>query len=194
MNVKKWMLTAAALLLSASFSSSAKAQQVLTERRLNEVKINLPMALAGNIELSYDRILLEDLSLGVAASAAWEDSYPYKFAVMPYTRWFFWKHRGQDEFPGAGFFIEVNAGFFDCKYTKTYTNSYGENEGGRLRIESEDANGFGAGLGLAIGWKWISKSGFVGEIYTGAGRNFVSSTQDAVPAYIRSGISLGYRF
>lgn len=189
MNVKKWMLTAAALLLSASFSSSAKAQQVLTEGRLNEVKINLPMALAGNIELSYDRILLEDLSLGVAASAAWEDSYPYKFAVMPYTRWFFWKHRGQDEFPGAGFFIEVNAGFFDCKYT----NSYGENEEGRLRRES-DANGFGAGLGLAIGWKWISKSGFVGEIYTGAGRNFVSATQNDVPAYIRSGISLGYRF
>lgn len=194
MNVKKWMLTAAALLLSASFSSSAKAQQVLTEGPLNEVKINLPMALAGNIELSYDRILLEDLSLGVAASAAWEDSYPYKFSVMPYARWFFWKHRGQDEFPGAGFFIEVNAGFFDCKYTKTYTNSYGMNEGGRLKIESEEANGFGAGLGLGIGWKWISKSGFVGEIYTGAGRNFVSATQDGVPAYIRSGISLGYRF
>lgn len=54
--------------------------------------------------------------------------------------------------------------------------------------------GIGAGLGLGIGWKWISKSGFVGEIYTGAGRNFVSATQDGVPAYIRSGISLGYRF
>lgn len=192
MNVKKWMLTAAALLLSASFSSSAKAQQVLTEGRLNEVKINLPMALAGNIELSYDRILLEDLSLGVAASAAWEDSYPYKFAVMPYTRWFFWKHRGQDEFPGAGFFIEVNAGFFDCKYTKTTNLSSGVNGG--LKIDTKDANGFGAGLGLGIGWKWISKSGFVGEIYTGAGRNFVPATKDAVPAYIRSGISLGYRF
>ena len=186
MNVKKWMLTAAALLLSASFASSAKAQQVLTEGPLNEVKINLPMALAGNIELSYDRILLEDLSLGVAASAAWEDSYPYKYAVMPYTRWFFWKHRGQDEFPGAGFFIEVNAGFFGCKYTKNTTVG--------LKIDSEDANGFGAGLGLGIGWKWISKSGFVGEIYTGAGRNFVSATKDDVPAYIRSGISLGYRF
>lgn len=188
MNVKKWMLAAAALLLSASFSSSAKAQQVLTEGRLNEVKINLPMALAGNIELSYDRILLEDLSLGVAASAAWEDSYPYKYAVLPYTRWFFWKHRGQDEFPGAGFFIEVNAGFFGCKYTKDYSVSNNGNG------DSKDANGFGAGLGLGIGWKWISKSGFVGEIYTGAGRNFVSATKDAVPAYIRSGISLGYRF
>ena len=192
MNVKKWMLAAAALLLSASFSSSAKAQKVLTEGPLNEVKTNLPMALAGNIELSYDRILLEDLSLGVAASAAWEDSYPYKYAVVPYTRWFFWKHRGQDEFPGAGFFIEVNAGFFGCKYTKNYTVSNGLNGG--LNIDSKDANGFGAGLGLGIGWKWISKSGFVGEIYTGAGRNFVSATKDAVPAYIRSGISLGYRF
>ena len=192
MNVKKWMLTAAALLLSASFSSSAKAQKVLTEGPLNEVKINLPMALAGNIELSYDRILLEDLSLGVAASAAWEDSYPYKYAVVPYTRWFFWKHRGQDEFPGAGFFIEVNAGFFGCKYTKNYTVSNGLNGG--LNIDSKDANGLGAGLGLGIGWKWISTSGFVGEIYTGAGRNFVSATKDAVPAYIRSGISLGYRF
>ena len=192
MNVKKWMLAAAALLLSASFSSSAKAQKVLTEGPLNEVKINLPMALAGNIELSYDRILLEDLSLGVAASAAWEDSYPYKYAVVPYTRWFFWKHRGQDEFPGAGFFIEVNAGFFGCKYTKNYTVSNGLNGG--LNIDSKDANGLGAGLGLGIGWKWISKSVCVGEIYTGAGRNFVSATKDAVPAYIRSGISLGYRF
>lgn len=184
MNVKKWMLAAAALLLSASFSSSAKAQQVLTEGPLNEVKINLPMALAGNIELSYDRILLEDLSLGVAASAAWEDSYPYKFAVMPYARWFFWKHRGQDEFPGAGFFIEVNTGVFKSKYDKS-NSSYDY---------TTTEEGIGAGLGLGIGWKWISKSGFVGEIYTGAGRNFVSATQDGVPAYIRSGISLGYRF
>ena len=190
MNVKKWMLAAAALLLSASFSSSAKAQKVLTEGPLNEVKINLPMALAGNIELSYDRILLEDLSLGVAASVAWEDSYPYKDAVMPYARWFFWKHRGQVEFPGAGIFIEVNAGFFGCKYTDT--KNYRVSNG--WVIDSVDANGFGAGLGLGIGWKWISKSGFVGEIYTGAGRNFVPATKDAVPAYIRSGISLGYRF
>lgn len=192
MNVKKWMLAAAALLLSASFSSGAKAQQVLTEGPLNEVKINLPMALAGNIELSYDRILLEDLSLGVAASAAWEDSYPYKFAVMPYARWFFWKHRGQDEFPGAGFFIEVNTGVFKCKYDKS--NSSYDVATKTYNYSTTTEEGIGAGLGLGIGWKWISKSGFVGEIYTGAGRNFVSETNGDVPAYIRSGISLGYRF
>lgn len=177
-------------LLLAGAATTAKAQTVLTEGTLNEVKINLPLALAGSIDLSYERILLEDLSLGASGSVAWSKSYPYRYSVMPYARWFFWKHRGQDAYPGAGFFIEVNSGFFSA----TGEKNYGYNEGGSLHIETKTAQEFGAGLGLGIGWKWISKSGFVGEIFTGGGRNFVPASKDMVPAYFRAGISLGYRF
>lgn len=184
------LITLLATLLIGGAASSLRAQTVLTEGPLNEVKINLPVTLAGSIDLAYERVLLEDLSLGASASMAWNKSYPYRYSVMPYARWFFWKHRGQDPYPGAGFFIEVNSGFFSATGEKTYRN----NEGSSLHLETKTAQEFGAGLGLGIGWKWISKSGFVGEIFTGGGRNFVPASKDMVPAYFRGGISLGYRF
>ena len=47
-------------------------------------------------------------------------------------------------------------------------------------------------LGLALGGKFITKKGFVGELYLGAGGNlFNENAIDAVP---RFGISLGKRF
>ena len=47
----------------------------------------------------------------------------------------------------------------------------------------------GAGLGLAIGWKYISQNNWVGEVYTGLGRDFVNDG-----AYQRLGITIGKRF
>ena len=47
------------------------------------------------------------------------------------------------------------------------------------------------GLGAAAGAKFLTKNGFVGEIYVGAGRLFGSSD---IEVYPRAGITIGKRF
>jgi hypothetical protein len=47
----------------------------------------------------------------------------------------------------------------------------------------------GAGVGLALGWKYLSGNNWVGEIYAGGGRDFVNGG-----GYPRLGITIGKRF
>ena len=64
---------------------------------------------------------------------------------------------------------------------------YRPDEGG-IDFQTED-DVFGAGLGLALGWKYLTPNNWVGEIFVGGGRDFVNDS-----SYPRVGISLGKRF
>lgn len=195
--MRKIIITLASLLLLGLLPGTARAQEgVLTSGPLNEVKLNLPITIAGKgVDLSCERILLEDLSAGAAVTYVFNQTYalPYQYAVTPYARWFFWKRRGQEDHPGAGFFLEVSMGLFGGNVVESHWVDP-EDGDGKPVYTSEEKNGFGVGPGLAVGHKWISRNGFVGEIYVGAGRNFVGPTEQLLPAFFRSGIALGYRF
>ena len=58
-------------------------------------------------------------------------------------------------------------------------------------VTTEESYTDGA-LGVAVGSKYISKGGFVVDIYAGAGRNLFSDNSPAVVP--RVGLNLGYRF
>ena len=49
------------------------------------------------------------------------------------------------------------------------------------------------GMGLALGWKYLSRNNWTGEIFSGVGRNF---NYDYIESkiYICIGISIGKRF
>ena len=52
-------------------------------------------------------------------------------------------------------------------------------------------------LGISVGGKWVTKSGFVTEIFGGIGRNILNSNEDSYdPINIagRIGVSIGKRF
>jgi hypothetical protein len=51
-----------------------------------------------------------------------------------------------------------------------------------------------AALGLAVGMKWINRSGFVFEILLGAGRNITGNDNVVPEAFFRGDFNLGYRF
>lgn len=143
------------------------------ELKENEVKLNLATTIFGLYpEISYERILHEDFSVGGSAGIGLNGDYPLDFSITPYARWFFGGTSTNLQKYGAGFFIEANGSVFSH-------NDY----------DYELSNDVGAGLGLALGWKYISKNNWVGEIFGGAGRDFVSSY-----AYPRIGISIGKRF
>ncbi len=154
---------------------------------VNELKINLLYSfflLAPDI--SYERILDTDISVGAAISASLDtDRNPYKFIFTPYFRWFFGGSSESLEKAGSGFFIEANGSVYSQEVA---SYSYiGNNDVASSKSVT------GAGLGLALGWKYLSRNNWVGEIYAGAGRNFINNNYNA-EAYPRMGISIGKRF
>ncbi|HBG42871.1 hypothetical protein [Limibacterium fermenti] len=151
--------------------------------KLNEVKLNLVTTIFGAYpEISYERILDSDISVGVAAGIGFdEDLYDMRFALTPHFRWFFGGAYKSLEKIGSGFFIEANGAVFSREYDDSDYNSDVWNNTTDTKT--------GAGLGLAIGWKYLSKNNWVGEVFLGAGRDFVNDG-----AYPRTGITIGKRF
>ncbi|WP_298650995.1 hypothetical protein [uncultured Proteiniphilum sp.] len=177
--MKKQAILAIALLVSFT-AFSQKTHQVMgwkisKDIPQNEVKLNLLNTIFYSFsEITYERILSADFSVGGSLGVALEPgTYPVDFAVTPYARWFFGGNAKNLQKYGAGFFIEANGAI-----VSTNENSYD--------MKSELL----AGLGLAIGWKYLSLNNWVGELYLGAGRY---SDSDYV-GYPRLGISIGKRF
>lgn len=161
-----------ALFLGA-FASSFAQETPNQFDKSNEFKLNAAYLLSGLVEFSYERILSDESSIGVSTGLSFdEDVWNLKFELIPYYRFFFGNKRG------AGFFIEANTAFYTYESDYSY---YNENE----------ENKFGFGLGIAVGSKFITTSGFVFDIYAGLGRNLLKSNGQVYP---RLGLTLGKRF
>lgn len=186
---KKTYFLLVVLILSASISAQQRSRSFMgwhlakdAPTKLNEVKLNLGTTIFGLFpEITYERVLNEDFSLGASAGINIGDDYPLDFALTPYARWFFGGNSVNLQKFGAGFFIEANGSVFSQKndysdYNSNTYNSYNKTE-------------TGAGLGLALGWKYLSKNNWIGEIYMGGGRDFVNDS-----GYPRMGLTIGKRF
>lgn len=143
----------------------------------SELKINVPLSLAGFLEGSYERILTDESSVGISIGYAYEDSFYFDgAAAIPYYRFFFGKKRA------AGFFVEGNGAI--------YSQEYEEFEMLTSQVSTE--SDLGIGLGLAIGFKLKTNNDWVFEIFAGAGRNF--NDENIESGYPRIGLNLGKRF
>jgi hypothetical protein len=134
----------------------------------NEIKVNAAYLLAGVAEITYEGILGDDSAIGVSVAFALDNAIDYRFGAIPYYRWYFGDKRA------AGFFVEGNAAFFSERNFESDTE-------------------FGAGLGLAVGGKFINSKGWIAELFLGLGRNLVNDN-DISEAYPRVGILVGKRF
>lgn len=153
----------------------------------DELKINVTNLLIFKFaDASYERLLDEESSFGVGLLVNIgndEDIFDYyrKFSITPYYRRYFSKGYA------GGFFIEgfgmLNSGEEDIYIFDDIT----------FESERIGENYTDFALGISIGGKFISKKGFVAEIYGGIGRNFFSS--EFSPELVgRGGVSLGFRF
>jgi len=136
----------------------------------NEFKINVGYAIAGLPEMTYEYIIDEGGAVGLSLAFSIDENIDFDFIAVPYYRLYFGKKRA------AGFFIEANAGIFSDE---------NDNNPGQ--------NAIGFGPGLAVGGKFLTKSGWVAELVFGGGRNFVNQSVIS-DVYPRLGISLGKRF
>ena len=164
--MKKLITILAVICSSRAFSQSEN----------NEFKVNILYTAIGMPELSYERLISDNSSLGasVAFSLDKKEDMHWRFSFTPYYRMFF----GQKK--AAGFFIEANS--IVVNYVDTYngsTNTY------------ETKTGLGLGLGAAAGAKFLTKNNLIGEVYGGVGRVF---GDNSLGAYPRFGITLGKSF
>ena len=175
--MKKHLLALAALLLAGSTTLSAQDYQ--NEFRRNEIKVNLAGIFVPAIDLQYDYILRQDMSVGADVFVGLNKTYPIVYQVTPNYRWFFGGNTASAQKFGAGFFIEANLAAFGHR-TSMLVND---------QLEEQVETGFG--LGAAIGWKYLSTGNWVGEVFIGVGKNFVDDTFSVYP---RGGLMIGYRF
>lgn len=169
------------LIMVTSFNLIIHAEGNESEQllRKNEIKLNLPTTLLSHFfELSYERIVSSDFSIGSSTGINLEDAdfFP-KFTITPFARWFFGGNRRSMNKAASGFLIELNTSInqqIDFKYNQGY---------------SSEEKVLCFGIGTSIGWKYISSNNWSSEIILGLGRNIGHDS-----FYPRIGVSIGKRF
>jgi len=168
-------------LLCTTTISFAQEKEEITLKK-NELKLNTVTLIALKaFDVSYERIIDSESSFGVSLFLkASEDEvntsdFFRTFSFTPfYRRYFSSKY-------ARGFFIE---GFAMIANSKDYDYNIDN-----FKKDTDFA------LGIAAGAKFITKKGFIAEIFLGVGRKMGAET-DAfdIPLVGRGGITLGYQF
>lgn len=115
------------------------------------------MTLFGLPEISYDRILTNEYSVGISLtySALGKENYGTTYMITPNFRLFFGKNRAK------GFFMEANASLFEERVRKSDYYYYEYSYDSYYTSHTTKYTNFG--LGMAAGYKLISSSRWVGK-------------------------------
>lgn len=180
------------LLSLITFNFGFSQEQEVELLKKNELKINAIFLIAGALDVSYERLLTEESGVGGAIFIALTDELTQEFSLTGFYRFYFGKKIA------SGFFIEGFGSLNQFDNSDDYTESYNSN-GYRENIYNKNystevitdfALGFGAGS------KWVTKKGFVFELYAAVGRNLFNGKSEDYDNEImgRGGINIGYRF
>jgi hypothetical protein len=176
-------ITLSALLFIVGVSLFAQEN----EPKQSELKINMSNLIGFKwLDVSYERLLNEESSIGVGTLFSLDnkseglDEYR-TFSITPYYRQFFSSQYAQ------GFFVEV---FTMLHSGKEYYYSYEDFPPYDSIENTKKYTDFA--VGISVGGKWVSKRGFVAEVYAGIGRDMLN--QSDIEVVGRGGISIGYRF
>ncbi|MDQ8006427.1 MAG: hypothetical protein REI64_16610 [Pedobacter sp.] len=184
----KKIATFLSLCLTASVGYAQTSEQKKDfENGKNEIKINLFSSVFALPELNYERLLEDNMSVGLALGFGIgneDDFSEYRLLAIPHYRVYFGKKNC------SGFFIEGNAALANVReerYGYYYDTNYGY-----VTVGNGNTTKFNFGLGAAVGAKFLTRNGFVGEVYGGVGR-FLGGNR-SIEAYPRVGITIGKRF
>ena len=188
--MKKITLLFLVFVSAVSFAQQGILDSPQDVDKKQELKLNAFSLIAfSSLDASYEYLLNKDSSFGVSVfynfgSVDNDVYFPRKFSITPYYRWFFAESR-----LARGFFVE---GF---GMLNTYEDEFFYYDQNNYIEEIEKETGFA--LGIAVGGKFVIKSGFTAEISLGVGRNLFDNDRDDYienSLVTRGGISLGYRF
>ena len=166
-----------------------ESQDVL---RKNELKINMTNLIIFKwVDVSYERILNEESTFGVGTLFSLDQDYnddvldEYRtFSITPYYRHFFSNKYAQ------GFFVE-GFGMLHSGKDEYYNDYYNPLTDSYNYVDYQEKYTDFA-IGISAGAKFVTKRGFVAEIYLGIGRDLLGNSDIEVVG--RGGIAIGYRF
>lgn len=150
----------------------------------NEVKLNVLLPLTGALEGTYERNLNKKSSLGVSVFTVFNNDKSnddLNYSVSPYYRRYFGKKFA------SGFFAEGFGMLSSIDGKKIY-----DTNDNSIFTEGSDVIDFSLGLGL--GSKWVTKSGFIFEVNAGWGKLLFNADKTDHNQVVRFGLQLGYRF
>ncbi|HTM98821.1 MAG TPA: hypothetical protein VL088_08775 [Pedobacter sp.] len=172
------------LILASSFASFAQEADTIKKAiqkdaesighgGVNELKFNLLYAIIGMPEITYERLITDNMGVGVSLLVGVDESAEYQFGLTPHFRIYFGSQKAN------GFFIEGSSSVITHR---DYDDDY--------KFRSVDRTNFG--LGAAGGRKFLTRNGFLGEVSFGIGRYI--GNHNGEQAYFRGGLTLGKRF
>lgn len=173
------------VILLVSFTSFAQnnVEDKDDKPRKNELKINGLYFVMGAFELSYERILNEESSVGISVFLPYDGDLKnnINYYITPYYRHFFSRKYAK------GFFVEG----FGMLNSITSNSEYYQN-GTLIKSDYKTRSDFA--LGVGVGGKWVTKKGFLAEANLGIGRNLFNRDNENNQIVGRLGLTLGYRF
>jgi len=173
------------VLLSLFFTTFCFSQETNIEKtKKHEVKINSISLIAFKwLDVSYEYLINKESSFGIGTLISFNDDEGFDsyrtFSLTPYYRRYFSKGYAK------GFFVE---GFGMLNTFKEHHYFYGLGANNHTETLTDFA------VGVSAGGKFVTKNGFVAEIYLGLGRNLINDSYYENFIVGRGGISLGYRF
>ncbi|OUS12670.1 hypothetical protein A9Q93_10100 [Nonlabens dokdonensis] len=189
-------------LFSLGAMSAQENEQTDSQNRLDkfnevkkhEVSLDVVAAIAGlGINPRYEYVLGRYSGVGVDLNIGIFDNkddidYVETFSITPYYRQYFFS---KEDYGAKGFYGEGFAKVFTFEDSYFVSDTF---EPSRTVTESYTE----AALGVGIGWKWVSDSGFLIDVGFGIGRNLglADDPRDyELPEVTgRGGVNFGWRF
>jgi hypothetical protein len=172
------------IILSAFYSVKAQNNENNGDpyEKKNEIKLNLISPLSGAVEVGFERHLNKHSSLGISAFVIYDNTKEddMNYFVSPYYRYYFGKKYA------SGFFVEGFGMFTSIDGKKIYAPD------NVTFTEGKDV--YDLALGAGLGYKLVTKKGFVFEANAGYGRLLFNADKTDHNQVIKLGLSIGYRF
>ena len=169
--MKKFVLSIALFSFALCVFSQENSEKIKT----NEVSLDwLDLALFRTIDVSYEYVKNADWGFGATTRYNFDKDNPFdeKYSVTPFFRYYFFNKK---DYGSKGF------------YAESFLKLYGGDD------YYTEKTFFEAALGIGLGFKYVSKRGFVLDLNLGGGRPLGISDYN-LDFVGRSSVSFGYRF
>jgi len=186
------------LLLLTSFVSFAQEEVQEEKVKHSEIKVNaFNLIVFKSVDFSYEYLIDSESSVGASVlfnlqnreDRNFEDGpiYNEKFSFTPYYRRYFSSKYAW------GFFLEA-FGSYNIQDTVVDEYVYDIVLDDYNYVSSDETSN-NVAFGIAVGGKFVTKKGFLFEVFGGVGRNIITSNDAVGSEFVpRLGATLGWRF
>ncbi|KAA2223805.1 DUF3575 domain-containing protein [Chryseobacterium sediminis] len=171
------------IILLAFYSVNAQSETDANPyQKKNEIKLNLIAPLSGAFEAGFERHINKKSSLGISAFIVYDHTKDkdMNYFISPYYRYYFGKKYASGFFAeGFGMFTSIDGKKIYAADNLTFT-------------ENKDV--YDLALGAGLGWKLVTRKGFVFEANAAYGKLVFNADKTDHDQVIKLGLSIGYRF